>query len=81
NNTITLFYINDENGELEYVDVFDCKGKCPRDFQIDPTGKFLICGNELSNTLSIFSIQQSNGTLKFIGEEDVQSPTCVKFIE
>ncbi|MGN2336637.1 lactonase family protein [Clostridium cagae] len=81
NNTITLFYINDDNGKLEYVDVFDCKGECPRDFQIDPTGKYLICGNELSNTLSIFSIQQSNGALKFMGTEDVPSPTCVKFIE
>lgn len=81
NNTITLFYINDENGELKYIDVFDCKGECPRDFQIDPTGKFLICGNELSSTLSIFSIQQSNGALKFIGLEKVPSPTCIKFIE
>ncbi|SFD02686.1 lactonase family protein [Clostridium uliginosum] len=81
NNSISLFYINETDGKLKYVDTFSCKGNSPRDFQMDPYGKFIICGNQDSDNISIFSINPSTGALKFIGLEDVPTPTCIKFIE
>ena len=55
-------------------------GICPRDFQIDPSGKFLISANELSDDISIFSINQVTGNLNYIYSEKVPTPICIEFI-
>ena len=40
--------------------------KQPRGFAIDPTGKFLIASGENSDTISVYSIDQSSGALKLL---------------
>lgn len=80
NNTLSLFYINEKNGTLEYINSISCQGNSPRDFQIDPSGKFLLCANENSSTISIFSINSSTGILTFVGNEEVPNPSCIEFI-
>lgn len=79
NNSLSLFYINSNNGTLEHINTFSCMGNSPRDFQIDPTGNFLLCANENSDTITIFSINQSTGVLKLIKEENIPTPTCIEF--
>jgi 6-phosphogluconolactonase len=79
NNSLSLFYINSSNGTLEYINTFSCMGDSPRDFQIDPTGSFLLCANETSDTITIFSINQATGMLKLIKEENIPTPTCIEF--
>lgn len=79
-NTISLFHIDQANGNLKYIDNFSCMGICPRDFQIDPSGKFLISANELSDDISIFSINQVTGNLNYIYSEKVPTPICIEFI-
>ncbi|GAA0078379.1 lactonase family protein [Clostridium sp. CTA-5] len=80
-NSISLFYINENDGKLDYINTFSCNGTSPCDFQIDPAGKYIICGNKDSNNISIFSINQSTGSLKFLGSEHIPAPTCIKFID
>lgn len=80
NNSLSLFYINPNNGKLEYINTTSCHGDSPRDFQIDPFGRFLLCANENSNNISIFSINSSTGILTFINSERVPTPTCIEFI-
>lgn len=80
NNSLSLFYINDKDGRLVYINTVSCNGDSPRDFQIDPSGKFILCANENSDTISIFSIDQSTGVLTFIESKKIPTPTCIEFI-
>ncbi|BCZ47950.1 hypothetical protein psyc5s11_40170 [Clostridium gelidum] len=79
NNSLSLFFINQDNGKLKYIDTFSCNGDSPRDFQLDPTGNFLLCANENSDNISIFSINQTTGVLTFINSETIPTPTCIEF--
>ena len=79
-NSISLFFINPSDGKLKYIDSFSCNGDSPRDFQLDPTGNFLLCANENSDNISIFSINKKTGILTFIKSENIPTPTCIEFV-
>jgi 6-phosphogluconolactonase len=55
----------------------------PRNFNIDPSGKWLIVGGQRSSTLAIFSINQDSGalTLKSTDIPFEGQPTCVEFLQ
>jgi len=80
NNSLSLFFINQDDGKLKYIDTFSCNGNSPRDFQLDPTGNFLLCANESSDNISIFSINKKTGILTFIKSENIPTPTCIEFV-
>lgn len=40
NNSLSLFYITQADGILEYIDTSSCNENSPTDFQLDPTGNF-----------------------------------------
>ncbi|AWK51419.1 6-phosphogluconolactonase [Clostridium beijerinckii] len=80
NNSLSLFFINQDDGKLKYIDSFYCNGDSPRDFQLDPTGNFLLCANENSDNISIFSINQTTGALTFLNSETIPTPTCIEFV-
>ncbi|HEX8020938.1 lactonase family protein, partial [Mucilaginibacter sp.] len=55
-------------------------GKNPRDFAIDPTGKFLIVANQNSDNMWVFKIDQNTGKLSQTGiKVDIGNPVCLKF--
>ncbi|HEY9116488.1 MAG TPA: lactonase family protein, partial [Roseivirga sp.] len=49
-NEVVAFKIGD-NGELIKVGAYSSQGKTPRDFEIDPSGKFMLVANQDSNTI------------------------------
>ena len=55
----------------------------PRNFNIDPSGKWLIVGGQRSATLAIFSINQDTGalTLKSADIAFAGQPICVEFLQ
>ncbi len=56
-------------------------GEWPRNFNIDPSGLFLIAANERSDRLAVFAIDQTTGKLTATGETaEVGNPVCVKFL-
>jgi 6-phosphogluconolactonase len=56
-------------------------GKTPRNFGIDPTGKFLIAANQSSNNVVVFKIDEKTGMPQPTGHEvQVPKPVCVKFL-
>ena len=55
--SIVCYRIN-ANGELSFVQRISSGGKTPRNFCIDPTGAYLLTGNQDSDTVAIFSFSQ-----------------------
>ncbi|MCB0282167.1 MAG: lactonase family protein [Calditrichaeota bacterium] len=81
-NSIALFYLNPENGELSFKATFSVHGNWPRNFVIDPNGKFLLVANQKSNNISVFRIDPDNGQLEFVSSVETDaSPVCLKFSE
>jgi 6-phosphogluconolactonase len=57
------------------------QGKTPRNFAIDPTGKYLIAENQESNNMVVFRIDQSTGRLTPTGQViSAFSPVCITFV-
>jgi len=55
-------------------------GRTPRDFNIDPTGTFLLAANQDSDTVVTFRIDQATGKLSATGQvAEVMTPVCVAF--
>lgn len=79
--SISVFRVGDE-GQLAAVEVVAIHGGWPRNFNIDPTGRWLIAAGQDSNTATVFAIDAESGELTFIREtQPVPSPICVLFSE
>jgi 6-phosphogluconolactonase len=79
-NEIIVYSINQETGELTFVQRQSSFGKNPRDFAIDPTGKFMIVANQNSDSIYVFRIDNATGKLTPTGFKlDIGNPVCLKF--
>lgn len=78
-NTISIFKIL-KNGKLESKGQTSCLGKEPRNFVIDPTGNFLLVGNQYSNEIVIFKRDKKTGMLTDTNKRiQLCSPVCLVF--
>lgn len=81
-NTIGIFSINQQSGELTLVGHQSTLGKTPRNFNIDPSGNFLLVANQDSNDMVIFRRDKTTGLLTDTGRKiDVGNPVCIKWIK
>jgi 6-phosphogluconolactonase len=79
-NQVVVFAIA-ADGQLKAIQHQSTQGKTPRDFEIDPSGHFLLAANQDSNTIVTFKINQQTGELESTGMSvDVPSPACIKFL-
>jgi 6-phosphogluconolactonase len=79
-NEIVVFSVGSD-GLLTALQHQSTKGKTPRDFEIDPSGNFLLAANQDSNTIITFRINLQTGLLETTGmSADVPSPACIKFL-
>lgn len=77
-NNIAIFKIK-ENGTLESIGYQSVKGKHPRTFAIDETGKFIIVTNVISQNVTVFKRNIETGMLKKVGKPvSIKNVTCVK---
>jgi 6-phosphogluconolactonase len=81
--SFAMHQIDQENGNLTYVENQPTQGKTPRHFAIDPGGKYLLAENQDSNTIVPFSINPETGRLSPTGQivEGVGAPVCIKFVQ
>jgi|SRR5712664_336244 len=79
--TISVFSIDPAKGTLKLRDEYPTMGKTPRNFAIDPTGKFLLAANQASNNIVIFRIDSTTGALTPTGEiAEAPAPVCIIFV-
>ncbi len=78
--SIAVYQRDIQTGELKFLQHAPCGGKTPRHFKIDPTGKWLLCAHQDSNTISVLAIGENTGLL---GEPSAPvsspSPICLLF--
>jgi 6-phosphogluconolactonase len=79
-NEIEVFAINRKDGKLTFIQRTSSLGKTPRNFAIDPTGKFLFVANQNTDDIYIFRINKTTGTLAYTNNKiEVGNPSCLKF--
>jgi len=79
-NTIVIFNVNEQTGQLTLVGREEVQGDWPRNFAIDPSGKFLLVANQKSNSISVFKRDIKKGTLKFLHDTKIGAPVCLEFM-
>jgi len=80
-NSIATFSINPELGTLMLVDDTPTGGKIPRNFNLDPTAKWLFAANQDSGDIFIFRIDAKTGRLTPTGETlKVDKPVAILFV-
>jgi 6-phosphogluconolactonase len=67
-NNIAIFTIDGKSGKLTFKGVQRTEGVHPRNFTIDPSGKFLLVANRDSNNIAVFTINQQTGLLTLVGK-------------
>jgi 6-phosphogluconolactonase len=80
-NSIAAYKIDANKGTLTATGEFSTKGEIPRNFAIDPTGRFLLAANQDSGNIVIFRIDPATGALTPTGQvEQVPAPVCITFV-
>ena len=79
-NSIAVFAIDDA-GKLTPIQHEPTQGKTPRNFNIDPTGAYMLVGHQDSDAVVVFRIDQQTGRLTPTGQTiAVSGAVCVKFL-
>ncbi|MBA5850794.1 lactonase family protein [Clostridium sp. cel8] len=79
--SIAVFEINTCSGKVKPIQYISTYGSFPRDFEIDPTGEFIVAANQNSNNIVLFKRDVENGKLDLIDKNiSVPNPVCIKFI-
>lgn len=78
--SITVFSINQEDGRIKYLQNIKTGGEQPRFLTVSPDGKQVLAANELTDTICVFDICQTDGTLQTCTETiEAESPVCIVF--
>ena len=78
--SIAIFQIAAGNSMLTAIGFELTRGSTPRNFGIDPSGKFLLVANQKSDNLVVFRRDLTTGRLNLTAHPvEVPSPVCLKF--
>ena len=79
--SLVIYDIDPGNGSLSLVGHEPTGGEEPRNFNLDPTGRWLIVCNQNSNNAQVFAVDQDTGRLARVGDPvGVPMPVCAKFL-
>jgi 6-phosphogluconolactonase len=79
-NTISCYSVDPNTGQLTLVEHHDCGGKHPRNFTLDPTGRFLLVANRNTDDIVVFSRNADTGKITPAGTTlSLSKPTCLVF--
>jgi len=77
-NSLAIFAIDTASGLLRLLGHQTTMGQHPRNFVIDPTGKWLMVANMLSDNIVVFE-RRSNGQLQYTGHQiTMHHPSCLQ---
>lgn len=80
-NSIAIFSVDPQSGELKAVGHQAQGVKTPRNFAIEPSGQFMLVANQSGGNVIVFRINQTTGELIPTDlSVQVASPVCVRFM-
>jgi len=80
NNSIYFYHADWKTGSLTPSARYDCGGKTPRNFVLDPTERWMLVANQDSSQISVFARNPETGTLAGKGKSFVAAkPMCILF--
>jgi 6-phosphogluconolactonase len=78
-NSIVTFMIGSD-GTLTPSGKTSCAGNWPRNFTIDPSGKYILMGNQKSGNITVLKIDRKSGVPSKVTQNiNIKSPACLKF--
>jgi 6-phosphogluconolactonase len=78
--SIAVFAVNSRDRTLRQVQDISSGGKTPRNFVFDPSGKFMLVGNQDSNEIVVLRVDTITGRLTPTRVKvNVTAPVCVLF--
>lgn len=79
-NELLVYAIDELSGKLQYVTRYPT-GDTPRNFVIEPGGRFLLVANQKSNNIKIYQIDKKTGILAPLNISiPIQAPACLKLV-
>ncbi len=79
--SIACFEVLRQQESLRLIEYMRDQVKQPRNFSLDPTGRFLLVANQSKNTITSYMIEKETGIPIYTGSFiAVMSPVCVKFL-
>jgi 6-phosphogluconolactonase len=79
--SIVVHAFDPATGRLTFVQRIADGIEVPRNYAIDPSGKWLVCGNLKANTATVYRIDSETGCLTLAGTIAVPEPLCVRFLQ
>ena len=79
--SIAVLSVAADTGALALEQVVPSEGHWPRNFSLDPTGRWLLVANQRSNSIVAFGRDPESGRLSpAAGRLDVPRPVCLRFL-
>jgi len=79
--SIVVNAFDSATGKLTFVQRITDGIKVPRNFAIDPSGKWLVCANLKADTATVYRVDPETGRLALAGSVAVPEPLCVRFLQ
>ena len=79
--SLVVFSVDAESGDLAFVQRISCGGKTPRHFTLDPTSRWIVCGNQDSASVTVFARDRGTGKLSGpVQTLSLESPMFTLFV-
>lgn len=79
--SIAVYAINTESGQLEGRAINKLNGSFPRDFEFTPDGKFIVVGYMLSNEVAVYRFDNKTGLMEQTANTiSMIKPLCFVFV-
>ena len=70
-----------KNGSLKSIGEIREGIEVPRDFNMDPSGKFMVIGNQKTNDLVVYRVDPKTGKMTFLSKSiGLKDPICFEFL-
>jgi 6-phosphogluconolactonase len=80
-NNLAIFAVDAANGKLTNAGYQPVRGAQPRNFMIDPTGKYLLVANQRTNNLVVYKRDMQTGLLQAMPQQiEIPNPVCLKML-
>jgi len=81
-NSLAVYSVAEKTGELDLIDFPSVEGEHPRNFLIDPDGKFVLVANRDTDDVILFERDRESGMITDTGMKiEVPAPVCLKWLK